>query len=120
MKSYKDLEIYKLSFGLAVRIYQLSVKLPNPDKFETGSQLRRSSQSVKDNIVEGYGRRRYKADFIRFLVYSHASCLEAISQAEFLAEIHTGTEWTNIANDLDKTGIKIYNFINYVEKNWKV
>jgi four helix bundle protein len=46
--------------------------------YELGSQLKRSSDSVVSNIVEGYGRRRYKADFIRFLVFSYASCLETI------------------------------------------
>lgn len=119
MKGYKDLDIYDLAFKLAARIYRLSLKLPHPDKFETGSQIRRSSQSVKDNILEGYGRKRYKADFIKFLVVSHASCLEARPQAEFLAEVQDDQEWTDIANELDKTGIKIYNFIIYVEKNWK-
>lgn len=119
MKGYKDLEIYNISFNLAVKIYRLSIMLPNPDKFETGSQLRRSSQSIKDNIVEGYGRKRYKADFIKFLVISHASCLEATSQAEFLAEIHPDSEWSAVADELDKVGIKIFNFITYVEQNWK-
>ena len=119
MKSYKDIDIYDLAFRLAIRIYRLSLELPHPDRFETGSQIRRSSQSVKDNIVEGYGRKRYKADFIKFLVANHSSCLEATSQAEFLAEVHPESEWNNIAIELDKTGIKIYNFITYVEKNWK-
>lgn len=40
MKSYKDLEIYQLAFTLAVDIYHLSMTLPNPDKYETGGQLR--------------------------------------------------------------------------------
>lgn len=54
MKSYKDLDIYQIALNVSVDIYKLSMKLPNPDKFETGSQIRRSSQSIKDNIVEGY------------------------------------------------------------------
>lgn len=119
MNSYKDLEIYKLSFDLAVRIYKLSLKLPNPDKYETGGQIRRSSQTIKDTIVEGYGRRRYKADFIKYIVYSHSSCLESISQSEFLATIHPGSGWEEIATELDQLGIKIYIFLGYVEKNWK-
>lgn len=119
MKSYKDLEIYTQAFDLAVRIYFMTIKLPNPDKFETGSQLRRSSQSIKDNIVEGYGRRRYKADFIKFLVYGHASLLEATSQAEFLNTVHPDTGWTEIIEELNKTGVKIHNFITYVETHWK-
>lgn len=119
MKSYEDLEIYNLAFDLAVRVYILSIHLPNPDKYETGSQIRRSSQSIKDNIVEGYGRKRYKADFIKFLVFSHASLLEAGSQSKFLATIHPQTGWEDIHTALNVLGIKISNFIDYVEKNWK-
>jgi four helix bundle protein len=119
MKSYKDLEIYKESFDLAVRVYHLTMKLPAPDKFETGSQIRRSSQSIKDNIVEGYGRRSYKADFIRFLIFSHSSLLESTSQSEFLATIHPKKGWEEISTELDNLGKKISKFIDYVEKNWK-
>lgn len=118
MKSYEDLEIYKSAFDLAVKVYQLSIQLPNPDKFETGSQIRRSSQSIKDNIVEGYGRKRYKADFLKFLVYAHASLLEACSQAKFLAIIHPQKGWEPIHSELNVLGIKISRFIHYVEKNW--
>jgi four helix bundle protein len=119
MKSYKDLEIYQLAFQLSVDIYRLSINLPNPDKYETGNQIRRSSQSIKDNIVEGYGRRIFKADFIKFLIYSHASLLESISQAAFLETIHPNKGWKEIYEKLDNLGIKISNFIDYVDKNWK-
>lgn len=119
MKSYKDLEIYVRAFDLAVKIYFMTLKLPNPDKFETGSQIRRSSQTIKDTIVEGYGRRRYKADFIKFLVYSHSSLLESTSQSEFLDKIHPDTGWNTITEELNALGIKIANFIKYVESEWK-
>jgi len=51
MKNYKDLEIYQEAFSIAIDVYHLSMKLPHPDKYETGDQIRRSSQSIKDNIV---------------------------------------------------------------------
>ncbi|PLX11093.1 MAG: four helix bundle protein [Marinilabiliales bacterium] len=120
MKSYKDLEIYNTAFDLAVRIRKLSISLNSFDKYEVGSQIRRSSQSIKDNIVEGYGRKRYKADFIKFLVYSYSSQLEAKSQAEFIFESTGDDKWKKIAEELDTLGIKIHNFIAFVEKNWKV
>ena len=119
MKSYKDLEIYKIAFELAVKVYRLSLQLPNPDKYETGGQIRRSSQTTKDTIVEGYGRRRYKADFIKYLIYSHSSSLESKSQAEFLAILHPQTGWEEISDELDRLGIKIHYFIEYVENHWK-
>ena len=118
-KSYKELEIYRISFDVAVKIYQKSLLLPPVDKFEVGSQIRRSSQGIKDAIVEGYGRRKYKKDFVKFLTYSHASLLESMSQAEFLEAIHPDSGWQAIAIELDKLGIKIYYFISYVESNWK-
>ena len=109
-KSYKDLEIYNIAFELALTIRLRTLSLPNPDRYEIGSQLRRSSQSIKDNIVEGYGRHKYKADFIKFLIYSHASLLEAKSQAEFLDRAYPNELWNEIASELDALGIKIYNF----------
>ena len=43
-------------------------------------------KSVKSNIVEGYGRRRYKQDFIRFLIFSISSLDESIDHLETLVE----------------------------------
>ena len=113
-----DLEIYTLAFDLSVRIRKATLALPNPDKYEVGGQIRCSSQTIKDTIVEG-GRRRYKADFIKYLVYSHASLLEATSQAEFLDAYYLNEGWKEFADELDKLGVKIHNFIIYVENNWK-
>jgi hypothetical protein len=48
MKSYKGLEIYRLSRKVAVKIRLESAKLPSIDRFEVGSQITRSSQSIKD------------------------------------------------------------------------
>jgi four helix bundle protein len=76
MKSHEDLDIYKISLVLFYEIHKASLQLPKHELYELGSQIRRSADSVNSNIVEGYGRKRYKADFVKFLVYSHASCLE--------------------------------------------
>jgi len=53
MNSHRDLDIYKLAFELAVRVHRESLKLPKFELYEQGSQLRRSSKSVKDQIAEG-------------------------------------------------------------------
>ena len=67
MKSYRDLEIYKESKRLAIKIHKMSLLLPKFEQFEEGGQVRRSSKSVTSMIVEGYGRRRYKADLLNIL-----------------------------------------------------
>ncbi len=66
----------------------MSLKLPQYELYEEGSQLRRSSKSIPSNIVEGYGRNKYKAEFIKFLIYAHASCDETILHLRFIQDIH--------------------------------
>jgi four helix bundle protein len=120
MSSYRDLEIYKLAFDLAVRVHKASLKLPKFELFEQGSQVRRSSKSVKDQIVEGYGRRRYKADYIKFLVYAQASCDEALSQLQMLNVLYSEIEeFHSLVEEYDVLGKKINNYIDYVDNNWK-
>jgi four helix bundle protein len=67
MKSYRDLEIYNSSQELAIKIHAMALALPKFEMYEEGSQIRRSSKAVTRAIVEGYGRRNYKKDFIKFL-----------------------------------------------------
>ena len=83
--SYKSLEIWKLADELVVTIHEMTLtKLPKFEMFEEGSQIRRSCKSVKSTIVEGYGRKRYKAEFVKFLVYSLGSNDETIDHLENL------------------------------------
>jgi four helix bundle protein len=119
MGSYKDLEIYKMSFNLAIKVHQLTMTLPKHELYEQGSQVRRSAQSIKDNIAEGFGRRRYKAEYIRFLIFAHASCDEAINQLEMINTLYfTDHPINDLIRDYNILGGKINRFIQYVETNW--
>jgi len=88
------------------------------DKYEIGKQIRRSSTSIFSNIAEGYGRKIYKAEFIRFLHISYASTQEAISQSDFIYQSTNDERWATIRIELEKLGKSIYNFIKYVESNY--
>jgi four helix bundle protein len=85
--SYKRLEIWQKARSLVIDIHRMTLtELPKFEMFEEGTQIRRSIKSVKTNIVEGYGRRRYRQDFLRFLVVAHASCDETKDHLETLHE----------------------------------
>ena len=88
MNSYKDLDVYKIAYKLAIDVHKMTMTLPKYEMYEQGSQVRRSSKSIKDNIAEGFGRRRYKDEFVRFLIFAHASCDEAISQLIMINELY--------------------------------
>ncbi|MBI9055624.1 MAG: four helix bundle protein [Bacteroidales bacterium] len=119
MKSYKDLDVYKTAYDLAIKVHKITLTLPKYELYEQGSQVRRSTKSIKDNIVEGYGRKRYKDDFIRFLTYSQSSCDEAISQISMISDIHFSDKpLTDLIEQYNILGKKINKFIQYVQNNW--
>lgn len=119
--NYRDLEIWQLSRSLTIDIHNMTLQnLPAFEKFEEGSQIRRSMKSVKSNIVEGYGRRRYKQDFIRFLTYAHASCDETIDHLETLFETESLSDkslYSDLHSRLNILGGKLNRFIQGVEAN---
>jgi four helix bundle protein len=119
-KTYRDLEIYKMSHSLAVKVHHLSLKLPKYEMYEEGSQVRRSSKSIAACIVEGYGRRQYKAEFVKFLIYAHASCDETIEHLNLIRETHgsDGLEVAELIQTYEELGGKINKFIRYVESRW--
>ena len=120
MSSFRDLEIYKSAYSLALKVHKLTMQLPKYELYEQGSQVRRSSKSIKDNIAEGYGRRKYKAEFIRFLIFSHASCDETISQLNMINELYFKNKPINVLIESYETlSKKINKYIQYVEKNWQ-
>jgi four helix bundle protein len=86
MFHYRDLEIYKEAKKLAIEIHEMSLTLPKFEMYETGSQIRRSSRAVSALIVEGYGGRRYRADFIKHLIYAHVECDETSHHLDCLFE----------------------------------
>jgi four helix bundle protein len=120
MKSYKDLRIYQIAFDLAIRTNKLSFQLPDYEQYEIERQMRKSSMSVKDNIVEGYGRKRYKSEFIRFLTISHASTDEISSQLESIKVLYPElADASKLLAEYYDLGKQICSFIKYVENNWK-
>ena len=119
MSSYKDLEIYQLTFDLAIKIHHGSMKFPKFEIFEQGSQIRRSSKSVKDTIVEGYGRRKYKAEYIKYLTYSLASCDETMNHILTIKTLYPEiNDFIELEEEYNKLGKKINKYIQFVESNW--
>jgi len=115
---YRDLEIYRMAHALAVRIHLFSLKLPKHELYEIGSQIRRSSKSVSVNIVEGYGRRRYKAEYLKFLTYSQASCDETMEWLIYIDDIYQEQHRTaeGFKEEIDLLGRKLNKYIEAVER----
>ena len=118
--SYRKLEIWQLARELVVDINKMTLnELPKFEMFEEGSQIRRSVKSVKSTIVEGYGRRRYKQEFIRYLYYAIASNDETIDHLETLFETESLKDeafYHTIHGRLEILGKKLNMFIQSVNR----
>lgn len=118
--SYKNQEIWKLAREQSIKIHFMSLDLPKFEMYETGSQIRRSAKSVRSNIVEDYGRRRYKQAYIRFLIFALASNDETHDHLDSLFETKSLTDKTlyhELISFCDTVGKKLNLFIQAVEKN---
>ncbi len=117
--SYRNLEIWKLARTLTTDVHRMTIReLPKFEMYEEGSQIRRSMKSIRSNIVEGYGRRRYKQEFIRFLTFALASSDETIDHLETLFDTESLTNkqlYDDLHERLDELGRKLNNFLQSVE-----
>ena len=84
---YQRLEVWRLTRDLSVDIHRMTLEqLPRFELHEVGSQVRRSTKSIRANIVEGYGKRRYKLEFLRHLTYALGSAQETLDHLDTFHE----------------------------------
>lgn len=122
-QSYKDLEVYQLAHQLAVQIHQMTVEdLPKFEMFEQGTQIRRSSKSIPSTIVEGFGRKRYQQEYVRFLTYAIASCNETKEHLELLFKTQSlkdENKHRSLLTDYEELGKKLYRLRETVLNGFK-
>jgi four helix bundle protein len=76
-QTFEDLEVYKAAREFRKAMYAVTRRLPGFEKFDLGSQIRRASVSLTNNMAEGHGRYHYP-DQIRFFLHSRGSLEELV------------------------------------------
>src|SRR5688572_22090803 len=76
VKTFSDLEVYKLCRLLARDIFYLSREFPKEEAYSLTNQIRRSSRSVGAQIAEAWGKRRYEKHFVSKLTDADGEQLE--------------------------------------------
>lgn len=97
IKSHEDLEVYKMAFDTAMKIFELSKKFPVEERYSLTDQIRRSSRSVCANLAEAWRKRRYEAAFVAKLNDSEAEAAETQTWLKFAVkcsylDVDTGRE----------------------------
>ncbi len=75
MGSIYNLQVWNRSYQLALKVYNITDKFPQKEKYRLTDQLCRAAISVPANIAEGRGRQTLK-EFIQFLYIARGSLEE--------------------------------------------
>jgi hypothetical protein len=59
-RTFEDLEAYQAAREFRKTVYAVSRRLPDFERFELASQIRRAAVSLTNNIAEGHGRYHYR------------------------------------------------------------
>jgi four helix bundle protein len=111
IKSFRDLEIFQISYDLMLKIYkEIIPKLPDYEKYDLKSQLRRSCKAIPRLIAEGYSKRHQKLGFQKYLYDALAECNETIVSLDQCRDLYNINQV--LANDIislyDRTSRQIY------------
>lgn len=117
IKSFFDLDVFKISYAFAMDIFNISRNFPKEEKYSLTDQIVRSSRSVSANIAEGFGKRTYENEFKKHLVYAMGSLEETKVWLLFSKDCqYISTEvYESFCKKYDEIGARLYKLF----QNWK-
>lgn len=119
---FNELRIYQISIKLEKEIYEIIQTIPYNWTIEQVDQIKRSSSSISSNIVEGWNRRFYPKDFIRFLSIALGSSDETQHHIRVLYNKSCVDQnfYDKYAKEYKNLSIKILNFINCLRRKYNI
>jgi four helix bundle protein len=75
IKSYRDLEVWRMGMDLAEQVYRLTRLFPKEEQYRVSAQLIGAATSVPANIAEGHMRSTRK-DYSNFVSIARGSLAE--------------------------------------------
>ena len=121
IRKFEDLEIWQIARQLNKEIIELTKTTELKRDFGLRDQIMRSSESVMNNIAEGFGRAS-RLEFIQFLSISRGSANELKSQLTqiFDKKYFNEIKFNDLVSETEKLNNKTAAFINYLNySNYK-
>jgi four helix bundle protein len=100
-----------------VPLHKQLLKLPDYEKFELCSQMRRCSKSIPANIAEGYGKRRFEKEFRRHLNIAMGEANEMVVHIEICGALGyiEAVNCKNLTEEYTIIGKQLYRLMS----NWR-
>jgi four helix bundle protein len=108
-RTFEDLEAYHVAREFRKAMYRVNRRLPDFEKFELGSQIRRAAVSLTNNMAEGHGRYHYP-ERIKFCLNARGSLEELLDDLNVcLDESYLGGDEVTILRD---DGWRVHKLLN--------
>ena len=87
-QTFEDLEVFQRAYKISLEIHRISLQLPKVEQYGLADQVRRASKSIAVNLAEGYGKRRSKAEFKRYIQIALGSADEMRVWVRYLYDLN--------------------------------
>jgi len=104
----ENLDVYKYSHALTIRIYKITATYPKDEIYGLVSQMRRAAVSICSNLSEG-GSRISKAEMKQFIGFARGSVAELSYQITLSLDI--GYINQSVYDDLQKQTRSIHKML---------
>lgn len=103
VRSFLDLDVYKRLYSAMVRVSkEVTPKLPVFEKYDLVDQIRRASKAPIAIIAEGYARKNYQKDWLKYINEAIGESNEMIAHLSICRDIYGEKFDKNILNSLIK------------------
>ncbi len=118
IRHFRDLHVYQSALAAGLRVYELTKRFPNEERYALTDQARRSSRSVCANIAEAWRKRRYQAAFIAKLSDAEGEAAETQVHWEFAFRRSdlSQEEFSNVDDAYEKIISQLVKMIDEPEK----
>src|SRR5262245_41124041 len=119
-RSFQDLDVYKRLYEAMIIIaQQVLPKIPAQEKFGLVDQMRRASKAPIAILAEGYAKRSYSRDWLRYINDAIGECNEMIAHLSMCRDLYGAncdkSMLEKLISDYDISGKQLYR----LGQSWK-
>ena len=116
-KTFQDLDVWKAAREFRRRIYAATKQLPDHEKYNAVSQMRRAALSLTNNIAEDHGRFHYQEN-VQFLRQARGSLEELLDDVTLCADERylSETEVKAVENEIGRVRALLNAYIRFLKQ----
>ena len=121
IKSFVDLEVWKLGKRLSVMAYKLTDSFPDREIYGLANQIRRAAVSIPANVAEGFGRYHY-LERVKFFLNVRGSLNELKCHLLIARELGLREHalFEPALQQIETLSVKLNNFISTTRKSQRL